>query len=253
MAKVDNKNRIVYIYKVTSPSGRIYVGSTLNYKRRLRDYRNLNCKTQIKLLYSFEKYSVDNHIFDIVEECSFEMRNIRESFWGMTFNVLGEEGLNCVLPKSEIYQGISEDTRQKHRDLPRSEEVLQRLRTNFLGRKHTPESIEKCRVSKLGNPSFTGKKHKPETLLKMSKAQKGKIISNESKEKRRQTLASRSPTEKEINSRLNNPSSKLVLNLETGIYYNSVKEAQRYSTYPRNILQSMLSGQQINKSSYILV
>ena len=44
---------MIGIYKITSPSNKIYIGQTTNYKKRLGDYYNLNCINQIKLYNSF--------------------------------------------------------------------------------------------------------------------------------------------------------------------------------------------------------
>ena len=106
--------KLTFIYKITSPSGKIYIGSTFNIQNRISLYKNLYSKSQRKLYYSFVKYGWDNHIFEIIEECTSINRNEKEYFWGVYFNVLSKKGLNCKLPKSdEYFTCISEETRQK--------------------------------------------------------------------------------------------------------------------------------------------
>lgn len=62
-------NKICGIYKITSPSGRIYIGQSEDINRRFHQYKKLNCKKQWLLYKSFVKYGVDNHIFEIIVEC----------------------------------------------------------------------------------------------------------------------------------------------------------------------------------------
>jgi predicted GIY-YIG superfamily endonuclease len=40
------EKKLCHIYKITSPSGRIYIGKTTNLKERLKHYKYLKCKTQ---------------------------------------------------------------------------------------------------------------------------------------------------------------------------------------------------------------
>lgn len=56
------------IYKITSPSGKIYIGRSYRIKERWRSYKRMDCKDQNKLFASFAKYGTDNHIFEIIHE-----------------------------------------------------------------------------------------------------------------------------------------------------------------------------------------
>jgi hypothetical protein len=47
------------------------------------------------------------------------------------------------------------------------------------------------------------------------------------------------------------PSSKLVLNVVTGIFYQSLREASKTSHFNYNTLKSYLSGYKVNKSNFI--
>jgi hypothetical protein len=51
------------IYYIENPKGKIYIGSTNNFARRKRQYRNGSCKDQIKIYRSIMKYGWDNHNF----------------------------------------------------------------------------------------------------------------------------------------------------------------------------------------------
>ena len=55
-----NKKRI---YKITSPSGKVYIGQSRNLIKRLRDYKCRDNSKQIRLNESFRKHGVENHKF----------------------------------------------------------------------------------------------------------------------------------------------------------------------------------------------
>lgn len=57
---------IAGIYKLTSPSGSIYVGQSLNLKKRLGEYRRLACVGQPKIFNAISKYGWKNIRVDIL-------------------------------------------------------------------------------------------------------------------------------------------------------------------------------------------
>ncbi len=85
------------IYKITSPTNRVYIGESENIYKRWKDYKGVSCVKQPRIYNSILKYGVKNHKFEIIEICEPEERKCRERFWQDEFNVLGEEGLNCIL------------------------------------------------------------------------------------------------------------------------------------------------------------
>lgn len=139
-------SEVGYVYMITSPSGRIYVGSTNNIVRRKWYYKNMHSKSQIKLYRSFLKYGFNNHIFEIVYKG--DIKNIRyyEAVIGLYYNTINE-GLNCSLPKyNENYQCVSKETKEKmsisrkNRKKEISEETRNRFRLASLGRKFSLDS-----------------------------------------------------------------------------------------------------------------
>lgn len=52
--------RTYFIYKLTAPNGKVYIGQAININRRFSSYRNLSCKEQQKLYNSIKKYGWDN-------------------------------------------------------------------------------------------------------------------------------------------------------------------------------------------------
>ena len=141
---------MIGIYKITSPSDKIYIGQSVDIHKRFEIYKKLKCKSQTKLYCSFISYGVDAHNFEIIEECQIELLNERERYWQEYYNVL-ETGLNLLLTKTNDKSGKSSD------------ETKLKLRTSHLGKKQTTELIEK-RIKNL-----RGVERKKETKEKIRK------------------------------------------------------------------------------------
>lgn len=56
------------IYKITSPSGKVYIGQTRNYVQRICMYRSMACKKQIKLYASLLKHGFNQHTCEIIHK-----------------------------------------------------------------------------------------------------------------------------------------------------------------------------------------
>lgn len=125
---------MIGIYKITSPSGKIYIGQSININRRFGEYKRMNCSQQPKIYNSLKKYGPENHIFEIIEECLIEQLNDKEKYYKICFNSINE-GLNCELNDN----GVG----------PRSEEVKEKIRksqmgnTYNLGKKRTQNTKDK--------------------------------------------------------------------------------------------------------------
>jgi group I intron endonuclease len=130
---------MIGIYKITNPSNKIYIGQSVDLKTRFRKYKYLNCKRQTHLYNSFIKYSIENHVFEIIEECSLEQLNEKEIYWGLHYNVLGKMGLNCKLGNAN--GKCSEETKKKigkgNKNKIMSEEARNNISKALKGRKNT--------------------------------------------------------------------------------------------------------------------
>lgn len=138
-----------YVYMITSPSGRIYIGSTDNVIVRWNYYKKLYCKSQRKLYNSLVKYGFENHIFEIVWKGNLLERLKYEYLIGTYYEVLNK-GLNCCLPGYNDVPGkISNETRLKISKTltgkKKSEEQLISFRKAMKNRMYTKEHIEKLR------------------------------------------------------------------------------------------------------------
>jgi len=87
---------MIGIYKLTSPSGKIYIGQSRNIKRRLTDYKKLRCKKQQALYNSLVKYGYDNFIVEIIEECTLEQLNDLEELYIRIYKSLTPNGYNLT-------------------------------------------------------------------------------------------------------------------------------------------------------------
>jgi group I intron endonuclease len=142
---------MVGIYKITSPSGRVYIGQSVNIEKRFNSYKRMHVKNikQTKLHRSFLKYGVECHSFEIILECNNSQLNNHERQYQELFNCLNY-GLNCKLTKT----------------LDRSGKV-------------SKETLLKMSIASTGNKNWLGKKHTQDAKHKMSLAKKGKIHSEE--------------------------------------------------------------------------
>jgi group I intron endonuclease len=208
---------MIGIYKITSPSGKVYIGQSWDIEKRFKQYIGLyNCKKQTRLYNSFMKYKVNTHQFNVIEECETNLLNERERYWQEYYNVLSNKGLNCLLVKTDI--------------LPRivSEETKRKIGEKSKGRIHSEETKQK-RIK-----SMTGLKRSPEFCKKMSDLSKGRKASEKTKEKQRLNNLGKKLS-LEAKQKLRNANFQkeytLLLNLETGIYYNSICELARALNY----------------------
>jgi len=96
---------MIGIYKITSPTGRIYIGQSVNIEKRKRKYVILSCKGQPRLYRSLVKYGFSKHIFEVVEECTLGELNNRERHWQDFYDVTGSIGLNIRLTQTNDKSG----------------------------------------------------------------------------------------------------------------------------------------------------
>ena len=96
MINIQTSTPIVGIYKITSPSGKIYIGQSINIVKRWKQY-DTNIKTSSvgpKIFNSIQKYGFDQHTFEILEECPESHLDELETWWKLYYNSV-EDGLNC--------------------------------------------------------------------------------------------------------------------------------------------------------------
>lgn len=94
------------IYKITSPSDKIYIGQSENIYRRWKLYKGgyINSIKTYKgsypqhLFNSIKKYGAADHRFEILQECESDMLNKLEMYWICFFNSYKTpHGMNCTI------------------------------------------------------------------------------------------------------------------------------------------------------------
>ena len=223
------KEIICGIYKITSPTGRIYIGQAKDIISRWKTYKQLNSKTkrQTRLHRSLVKYTVENHTFEIIEECPIEDLNCRERYWQDYYDVLNG-GLNCVL----------QECGEKRREF--SEESLQK-RELIIPRIVSEEEKEATRIRMLGNTYNTGRVRPKIEKEQISKTMK--LLGTQARENN--SMWGKFGE--------NNPNSKLILDTQTGVFYYGIKEASVAICIPYSSLKKIMCGNRLNKTSLIYV
>lgn len=149
---------MIGIYKITNPIGKVYIGSSINIEKRVRYYNSVSCKKQTKLFNSIKKYGWANHNLEILIECNENKLYSLERYYGELYDVLGDNGLNLILPKNnEVRKGVSDETRIKMSESKKGN------KNNFFGKTHSQET--KNIISK----THKGKKHTLDHRMKVSK------------------------------------------------------------------------------------
>jgi len=128
-----------FIYKITSPSNKIYVGKTYNLRTRKAAHRHSVKKgSNIILHNSIRKYGWDAHKFEVIEECADEVMNEREMYWISelkTYCYENEMGMNMTIG------GDGQRSSWMHDEKRRVEQSNRYMGSGnpFFGKKHTDE------------------------------------------------------------------------------------------------------------------
>jgi group I intron endonuclease len=230
-----------YIYKITNPKGKIYIGSTINLKDRIYRYKTYRVKNQIKIYNSLIKYSFESHKFEVIYECDAKDKFYFECYYGNLFDVLGDNGLNLSLPKfSDEFSGLSNETKIK------------------IGLAHKGKVISDIQKKQIS--VFFKKWHKNNIHPNLGKQawNKGKVFL--AGDKNPMYGIKRSDEWKIKNSELikqkakkgiEHPKSKIVLDLYTGIYFDSCKEVSESYNINYSSLKSQINKNKIKRFIYI--
>jgi group I intron endonuclease len=216
---------MIGIYKITSPTGRVYVGQSIDILRRFKSYKKYPCPEQIKLHHSFLKYGVEAHAFEVLQECSIEDLNERERYWQDYYNVI-THGLNCKLTGTAdarvVFSGATLLKMSKNMTGP-----LNRM----YGRPLDPHPMQ-GRTGSL-SPIY-GRKHTAETKKLQSEKAQGRPVPESAKEK------------------ISAANGKKVVNTKTNEVFNSIRKAADSAGIKAVTLKACLSGKFKNKTTFEL-
>jgi group I intron endonuclease len=211
---------MVGIYKITSPSGNVYIGQSRNIKKRWEAYREYKkIKKQPAICRSFEKYGIDSHVFEVIHEVTdvnnLDILNELEIFYIKLYTELGCTMLNIdqggrnskKSPETRAKIGLSKIGNKNNLGRYKSEETKKKISETKKGNSPAwnkgipwPEEVKKkmYKFPKGFKPWNTGKKWGDDTKQKMREAKLGRILSEETKSKMRIAQQERRKSEKII-------------------------------------------------------
>lgn len=99
------------IYRLLSPSGKSYVGQSIDFNRRLIEHKNYKKKSLPKLYQAIKKYGIENFSIEILEICEPELLNEREVYWINHYDSCNN-GYNCTTGGQSFFKR-SKETREK--------------------------------------------------------------------------------------------------------------------------------------------
>jgi group I intron endonuclease len=219
---------VIGIYKITNPNGKIYVGQSINIEKRLKQHRFGHDGKKTRIYNSIKKYGWGSHTTEILEECEIKLLNEKERYWQEYFNSF-EQGLNAMLT----------ETTTKRREF--GEEFKQNLKSSKKVYSEDGLKSLKEKLSGINNP-FYGKTHSKETLEKIIQANKGKVVSEETKKKMSEIAKKQS-----IGG--GNNYAKKVIDTTTNQIFSSIKEAAYFYNMKPSLLYTWLNNSNRNKSN----
>ena len=203
---------MIGIYKITSPSKKIYIGQSVNIQKRFTAYRLLDCKQQSKLYNSLKKYGFHKHLFEVIVQCDVFDLNDLERHYQDLYSATNNKGLNLFLTSSSDRNGY-----------------------------HSKESIDKMIIARSKRKQSSYDKYSlTRKGYKMPQKLKGFKLSEETKLK---MSISRSGS--------GNSKSKKVLCTVTNKIYDSVAICERENNIKFNSLCNKLNGNRTNNTNFI--
>jgi group I intron endonuclease len=175
---------MIGIYKLTSPSGKSYIGQSVDIDRRMNKYRNANCKTQYGIYNAILKYGFDSFKLDIIHEIAdsdsmIDVLNKLEESEIRLQNTMYPNGYNMVgggdnrFASEKHKENLSKSHKGK-KMLPQTAEALRRANT---GRKMSNEL--KCKLKEISSNRIRTKEERESISIK----KKGVKLSEEHKMK----------------------------------------------------------------------
>jgi group I intron endonuclease len=216
-----------------------YYGQTINFLSREK-YHTTNLKNNRhynkKLQNICNKYGLP--MFTIVEKCNVFIIDEREQYF-IDNNI---KDIFCcnIAPIANSCRGIK-----------RSESTKEKIRLANIGTKKSQSTKDKIALKKLDLTT--------EQRVNISNGQKGKKNPQSQKDAARSFMLNVSKEYRENMGRIkkgtymgaDNHSSKLVIDLQTGIFYDCLKDAANSQHYKYGYLKMMLSGRSKNKTNFI--
>jgi group I intron endonuclease len=156
---MKTKTKKCGIYKITNPSGRVYIGQSTNIDKRVRYYQGGFCKGQSKLYCSIKKYGWEKHRFEILNRCDEHELNNLEAFYISLFNSFNTpHGMNLTsggdVVKCADETKLKRSLTLKGRVFTQEwkDKIGAKSKGRMVGFKHSEESKEKMRLNRKPQP-----------------------------------------------------------------------------------------------------
>ena len=217
------------IYKITAQDGKIYIGKSKNIEKRWSDYKSsfTKLKGQPDLYLSFKKYGWFNHTFEIVEECEEDKLGCKEFYWQHFYDVLGDNGLN--MQYGSCYNISFQEQLFELKNTYFRKSVILHL--------YKKEGIE--------NINFNFRKYRQRRGEKLPR--KDRVSSNLNYVKKPIS----EETRRKLKNRDNYQLKKIVLDIQTGVFYSSLKEVCDLYSLNYNTMKQRLRGELKNNTQFI--
>jgi group I intron endonuclease len=240
------------IYKITSPTGKVYIGQSWNFRNRIRFYKNNLCKRQVKIYNSLLKYGYDNHKVEIVHELPTDVSqsildNYEILYWELYKNCyvemlnIKEPGRGGKRSKESIEKQLKT---RKINGYKHSQEVLNKISLSNKGKVRTPEMIDKMKEG------LKGRKQSQESINKMieTKRQNNKPFTEEHRKRISEALKGKPrPYAKHLTTRPTK--ARKVIDTNTNKIFNTIKEAAEENNMTAFNLRNRLVGIVNNNTS----
>lgn len=237
------------IYKITNPNGKVYIGQSWNYTKRVEVYRNCRCSTQQSIFNSIRKYGWNTHTIEIVctlpEDVSQNILNIYETLYHQQYVDCGVKTMNIrgTGSKGKPHPDSIKKMINSKKGRKLTEEHKRKISEAGKGRIVSKETRDKIGLSGLGRKWTTiqrskleGRKFSEDHKSKLSSAKKGKsMIDLLGEEKAKIAL------DKRIIS-LVGKHTKSIICVETGVIYLSIVEASKLTGISRTSITNILTG-----------
>ena len=156
---------MIGIYKIENLiNHKVYIGQSVAIKDRLRHHKQMLNKNKhfcSHLQHSWNKYGVNNFSFEILEKCTKEELDDKETYWLDFYGGYESELTYNQRSAGQETHNISEETKEK-------------LRKANLGKKHSKEQLRKMSEAMKGHP-YWGRKWTEEEKQRFSQKRKGII------------------------------------------------------------------------------
>ncbi len=212
------------IYKITNPTGSIYIGQTSNFEDRIKRYKQLRCNRQVKIYHSIKKYGWDAHTIEIIDRCNETNYWEREIYWIDFYKSnyakhKENNGLNlCDGGKGNKGYKATDESKRKNSD---------RAKKRGVAHMHTPEMRKKSGMVR-------------------SQKYKGVFFGNEMYSF---TNGRSEETKKRALNNMIDVVGRKVYCAETGTVFHSIAEAARYIGISDVALGNKLNGKYKNNTS----